>query len=270
MTDFLSLSLTEAGEPASIEARANLILEGLDKTDGLFVTVQNIYMVESARDAHLILPAAQWGEADNISLNCNSRLLRLDERFMDPPGEAKPDWEIHALIGQRLEALYTAEGRLDIAKRFSGMNWTSGADVVKAIQDDLYAGVNTRVPASEAGTLDPESFKGVDYAYLRKVGQTGIQTPVRMDPSTGGTGGHRAPLFNLEFHDPGREVPLVRHAAVGPLRGGRHGRQLSGVRSRKNTRSGSAWAGARSSGRPRITNGYWQKRPIRCRSPTCR
>ena len=111
------------------------------------------------------------GEADNISLNCNSRLLRLDERFMDPPGDAKPDWEIHALVGQKLEALYTAEGKPDIAKRFAGMNWTSGADVVKAIQDDLYAGTNTRVPASEAGTLDPESFKGVDYAYLRRFGR---------------------------------------------------------------------------------------------------
>ena len=185
LTDWLSRSLTEAGEPASIEARANAILEGLDKTEGLFVTVQNIYMVETARDAHLILPAAQWGEGNNISLNCNSRLLRLDERFMDPPGEAKPDWEIHALVAQKLEALYTAEGKPDIAKRFSGMNWTSGSDVVQAIQEDLYAGTNTRVPASEAGTLDPESFKGVDYAYLRRIGQKGIQTPVRTDPATG-------------------------------------------------------------------------------------
>lgn len=185
LTDFLSLSKTDAGEPASMQALAAKILDGLDKTGGLFVTVQNIYMVESARDAHLILPAAQWGEADNISLNCNSRLMRLDERFMDPPGDAKPDWEIHALVGQRLEALYKAEGKPDIAKRFAGMTWKTGADVVAAIQDDLYKGTNTRVPASEAGKLDPESFKGVDYAFLRKVGQKGIQTPVRTDPKTG-------------------------------------------------------------------------------------
>lgn len=185
LTDFLSLSKSDAGEPASMEARANKILEGLDKTNGLFVTVQNIYMIETARDAHLILPAAQWGEADSISLNCNSRLLRLDERFMDPPGVAKPDWEIHALVAQKLEALYKAEGNMDVAKRFAGMEWKTGADVVKAIQDDLYKKTNTSVPASEAGKLDPESFKGVDYAYLRKVGQKGIQTPVRTDPKTG-------------------------------------------------------------------------------------
>ncbi|MFT2095135.1 arsenate reductase (azurin) large subunit [Acidiphilium multivorum] len=185
LTDYLSLKKGDAGEPGSIAALADRILEGLDKTGGLFVTVQNIYKVESAQDAHLILPAAQWGETENISLNCGDRLLRLDDRFMDPPGDTKPDWEIHGLVGQKLEALYKADGKADIAKRFSGMDWHHGADVVKSIQDDLYASMNTKVPASEAGKLDPESFKGVDYAYLRKVGQKGIQTPVRTNPKTG-------------------------------------------------------------------------------------
>lgn len=185
LTDYLSAQKQGDGEPASMEHLAARILEGLDKTNGLFVTVQNIYMVESTRDAHLILPAAQWGEAENISLNCGDRLMRLDDRFMDPPGDAKPDWEIHGLVGQKLEALYQADGKADIAKRFAGMDWKHGADVVKSIQDDLYAGMDTKVPASRASTLDPESFKGVDYGYLRKVGQKGIQTPVRTDPSTG-------------------------------------------------------------------------------------
>ncbi|WP_039889049.1 arsenate reductase (azurin) large subunit [Acidiphilium sp. PM] len=185
LTDFLSAQKQGDGEPASIQALADRILDGLEKTGGLFLTVQNIYMVESTRDAHLILPAAQWGEAENISLNCGDRLMRLDDRFMDPPGDAKPDWEIHGLVGQKLEALYKADGKADIAKRFSGMDWKHGADVVKSIQEDLYVGMNTKVPASEASKLDPESFKGVDYVYLRKIGQKGIQTPVRMDPNTG-------------------------------------------------------------------------------------
>lgn len=203
LTNFLSLKKGEAGEPSSIAELADRILEGLEKTGGLFVTVQNIYQVESARDAHLILPAAQWGEAELISLNCGDRLLRLDDRFMDPPGEAKPDWEIHGLIGQKLEALYEAEGKAEIAKRFSGMDWKHGAEVVKAIQDDLYAGVDTRVPASEAGKLDPEGFKGVDYAYLRKVGQKGIQTPVRTDPKTGELVGSKRlyPTWNFATKD---------------------------------------------------------------------
>ncbi|MGC8476407.1 MAG: arsenate reductase (azurin) large subunit [Acetobacteraceae bacterium] len=203
LTDFLSLRRNEGGEPASMAALAERILEGVDKTDGLFMVVQNIYQIETARDAHLILPAAQWGEAESISLNCNSRLMRLDDRFMDPPGEARPDWHIHGMIGTRLAEMYKAEGKHEIAKRFEGMAWTHGADVVRSIQEDLYAGMNTRVPASEAGKLDPESFKGVDYAFLRKVGQKGIQTPVRMDPKTGELVGTERlyPTFNFATKD---------------------------------------------------------------------
>lgn len=185
LSQFLSHSANEAGEPGSMAELAARILDGVEKTDGLFFAVQDIYQTETARDAHLILPAAQWGEAELTSLNCNSRLLRLYDRFMDPPGDARPDWDIHAMIGRRLEALYKADGKADMAKRFSGMDWKSGEDVLKAAEADLYANVNTRVPDSEAGGLDPEGFKGVTYAYLRKVGQKGVQTPVRMDAQTG-------------------------------------------------------------------------------------
>lgn len=203
LTDYLSRSQTEAGEPASTEALAERILSGLDKTSGLFLVVQDIYQTETARDAHLILPAAQWGETELTSLNCNSRLLRLYDRFMDPPGDARPDWEIAALIGQKLEALYQADGQHETAQRFAGMDWKSGTDVLKAAEDDLFSSVDTRVPASEAGHLDPEGFKGVTYGYLRKVGQKGIQTPVRMDPQTGKLVGTERlyPTFNFNTED---------------------------------------------------------------------
>ena len=200
---FLSRSANEAGEPGSMAQLAARILEGVEKTNGLFLTVQDIYHTETARDAHLILPAAQWGEAELCSLNCNSRLLRLYDRFMDPPGDARPDWDIHAMIGRRLEALYTAEGKTTVTKRFAGMDWKSGADVLAAAEEDLYANVNTKVPASEVGGLDPEGFKGVTYDFLRKVGQQGIQTPVRMDPKSGELVGTERlyPTFKFATHD---------------------------------------------------------------------
>ena len=203
LTNYLSLQKGEAGEPATMQALAERILDCLDKTGGLFVTVQDIYLTESTQHAHLVLPAAQWGEAELTSLNCGDRLFRLYDRFMDPPGDAKPDWEIHGLVGQKLQVLYTADGKPDIAKRFDGMEWSHGTDVIKSIQDDLYAGVNTRVPASEASKLDTQSFKGVDYAYLRQVGQKGIQVPVRMDPDTGQLVGTKRlyPTWNFATKD---------------------------------------------------------------------
>jgi arsenite oxidase large subunit len=203
LTDFLSASRTEAGEPASIAALAERILEGVGKTDGLFVVAEDIYQTESTRDAHLILPAAQWGETELTSINCNSRLMRLYDRFMDPPGDARPDWEIHGMVGTRLATMYKAEGKPKIAARFEGMEWKHGSDVIRSIQADLYAKTDTRIPASEAGGLDPQSFKGVDYDFLRKIGQTGIQTPVRMDPKTGELVGTERlyPTFNFATKD---------------------------------------------------------------------
>jgi arsenite oxidase large subunit len=181
LSAYLSGQTASAGEPPSTAAMVARILEGLDKTDGLFMVVQDLYMIESAHDAHLVLPVAGWGEADLTSINCNSRLLRLYEKFMDPPGEAKPDWEISGLIGQKLHALYQGEGNVAMATRFAGMDWKSGAEVFLAAQ----AGVpDNTVSAADEATLDAQEFKGVTYAMLKKLGQKGIQTPVRRDPAT--------------------------------------------------------------------------------------
>jgi len=197
LSDYLANQSTAAGEPASTGERVSRILEGLDKTDGLFLVVQNLYQVETAADAHLILPAAGWGEADLTSINCNSRLLRLYEKFMDPPGEAKPDWEIASLIGQQLEALYTKEGNQKLAKQLSGMNWSSGAEVFLAAQE----GINNTVSAADEATLDAQEFKGVTYEMLKQLGQTGIPTPVRRDPTTGKLSG-TVRRFSYRFGTP--------------------------------------------------------------------
>ena len=45
----------------------------------------------TTRSADLVLPAAGWGEMPGNRWN-GERRLRLSDRFMDPPGEAKPDW----------------------------------------------------------------------------------------------------------------------------------------------------------------------------------
>lgn len=182
LTEYLSQQSDLAGEPAGADAMVARILDGLDRTDGLFLVVQNLYNIETAADAHLILPAAGWGEADMTSINCNNRLLRLYEKFMDPPGEAKSDWAIAASIGQRLADLYTREGNQAMAKRFSGMTWTSSQEVFMAAQEGFDD--NTVTEPDEA-VLDAQEFKGVTYQMLKQLGQQGIQTPVRRDPKTG-------------------------------------------------------------------------------------
>lgn len=215
LTDHLSLAKRGAGEPASMQALADRILDGLDKTGGLFVTVQNIYMIESARDAHLILPAAQWGEAENISLNCGDRLLRLDDRFMDPPGDAKPDWEIHGMVGQKLEALYKAEGKDDIAKRFAGMDWAHGADVVKSIQDKSVRWSRYQDSRVSGQHVGPRGFQGSRLRLSAQGGPEGHPDPGAHRSANRRPRGYQAVVFDLLFHDQGREIQLVWHPAVG-------------------------------------------------------
>ncbi|WP_254568189.1 molybdopterin oxidoreductase family protein [Oscillatoria sp. HE19RPO] len=59
------------------------------------------YPTETAAYAHVLLPAAQWGEKTGAMTN-SERVVTLCSAFREPPGQAKPDWEIFAEVGRRL------------------------------------------------------------------------------------------------------------------------------------------------------------------------
>ncbi|MEB3885892.1 nitrate reductase [Lyngbya sp. CCY1209] len=59
------------------------------------------YPTETAEYAHILLPAAQWGEKTGTMTN-SERVVTLCPAFRNPPGEAKADWEIFAEVGRRL------------------------------------------------------------------------------------------------------------------------------------------------------------------------
>ena len=59
------------------------------------------YPTETAAYAHLLLPAAQWGEKTGIMTN-SERVVTLCQQFRPAPGEAKADWSIFAEVGRRL------------------------------------------------------------------------------------------------------------------------------------------------------------------------
>ena len=59
------------------------------------------YPTETTAYAHVLLPAAQWGEKAGTMTN-SERVVTLCPAFRLPPGEAKADWEIFAEVGRRL------------------------------------------------------------------------------------------------------------------------------------------------------------------------
>ena len=67
-----------------------------------FTILQDAYYpTETAEFAHLLLPAAQWGEKTGVMTN-SERVVTLCPAFRMPPGEARADWEIFAEVGRRL------------------------------------------------------------------------------------------------------------------------------------------------------------------------
>ena len=67
-----------------------------------FTIVQDAYYpMETASYAHVVLPAAQWGEKTGTMTN-SERVVTLCQQFRPAPGEARPDWEIFAEVGRRL------------------------------------------------------------------------------------------------------------------------------------------------------------------------
>ena len=90
--------------------------QALEKLE--FLVVQDIFMTETAKLAHVVLPAAASAEKSGTFTNLERRLQQLN-RAEEPVGESRPDWEI-------IE---------EIAKRMGGsMHYASEQDIMKEIK----------------------------------------------------------------------------------------------------------------------------------------
>ncbi len=108
-----------------------------------FVVVSELTMTETAKRAHLVLPAASMAEKDGCYTNCEGRVQRLHRAFA-PVGSSKPDWLIFAEVA----ALLGAEG-----------GPVSAREITCTIASDVpnYSGM---LPAAlgNAGLLRPEKY----------------------------------------------------------------------------------------------------------------
>ena len=171
-----------AGHP--VGERVTAIVEAM-KAGGMFIIVQDIYPTATARHAHMVLPAAQWGEMNLTSIN-GERRLRLYEKFMDAPGEAIADWAIMARFARRLRELYLAERNPLMANRFLDYEWRGDEDVF----------IHARYQFKGDGADGMEGYAGVTYEMLRRLGNNGIQTPVRLMKGT--------PVGTVRMHEDGK------------------------------------------------------------------
>jgi predicted molibdopterin-dependent oxidoreductase YjgC len=66
-----------------------------------FLVVEDIFMTETAKLAHVVLPASTWPEKLGTFTN-TERKVQLLEKAVEPPGEAKDDWMIHQLLANKM------------------------------------------------------------------------------------------------------------------------------------------------------------------------
>jgi formate dehydrogenase alpha subunit len=73
--------------------------EGLKNLD--FLVVQDIFLTETAQLADVVLPAASFAEKDGTFTNTERRVQRV-RKGVEPPGQARTDWEIIADLATRM------------------------------------------------------------------------------------------------------------------------------------------------------------------------
>ena len=155
-------------------AHATELLQQLD-----FLVVQDIFMHETADIADVVLPAAAFAEKEGTFTNSERRVQRV-RKLLDPPGDARPDWEIVQDLAVRLASRTGADTR--------GFDHPTAA----AVFDELAA-------------LTP-IMAGLSHARLDAEG--GIQWPCP-DPAHPGT----ERMYQTDFpRGKGKFVPVVQTA----------------------------------------------------------
>jgi assimilatory nitrate reductase catalytic subunit len=90
-----------ATNPAVSLPRAGAVRDALTNLE-LFVVSENVLSNDTVNaGAHILLPAAAWGEKDGTVTNSERRISR-QRGFLPLPGEAKPDWWIVSEVARRM------------------------------------------------------------------------------------------------------------------------------------------------------------------------
>ena len=90
----------------------------------LFVVSENVRSNDTVQaGAHVLLPAQAWGEKSGTVTNSERRISR-QRAFLNPPGEAKPDWWIVSEVAKRLGfgAAFDFSSVADVFREHAGLS----------------------------------------------------------------------------------------------------------------------------------------------------
>jgi formate dehydrogenase alpha subunit len=87
--------------PALSDPDVQHVREALARLE--FLVVQDIFLSETAKFAHVVLPGASFAEKDGTFTNTERRVQRV-RKAVEPIGNSQPDWWIICQVAQRLGA----------------------------------------------------------------------------------------------------------------------------------------------------------------------
>ena len=85
--------------PMISDPNINHVREALNRLD--FLCVQDIFLSDTAELADVVLPAASFAEKDGSFTNTERRVQRV-RKALDPPGQARQDWDILCDLASRM------------------------------------------------------------------------------------------------------------------------------------------------------------------------
>jgi len=137
-----------------------------------FLIVQDLFLTETAKYAHIVLPAASFAEKDGTFTNTDRRVQRV-RKAIDPIRDSKPDWEILCNLAKRLGS--------------NGFDYKSPEEIFEEIAclTPIYGGINYNRIDSESlqwpcRTLDD---KGTKYLHQGRFTRgLGLFTPIDYKP----------------------------------------------------------------------------------------
>jgi len=83
-----------------------------------FLVVQDIFLTETARMAHVVLPACCFAEKEGTFANTERKVQRV-RKAVEPPGQAREDWKILCDLSQRMGYTMSYENSTQIMEEIA-------------------------------------------------------------------------------------------------------------------------------------------------------
>ncbi len=129
----------------------------------LFVVSENVAANDTVNGgAHVVLPAAAWGEKDGTVTNSERRISR-QRRFLPLPGDAKPDWWIVSQVARRMGFgdVFAYQNAADIFREHAALSMFENAG-----SRDFDIGALARLSNEDFDAFDPVGWARRQAAFL--------------------------------------------------------------------------------------------------------